>query len=103
MTTYLTADQLGYDETYGVQRYWIGEDGDAVAITEDTRRGLAAVHAMARNDLGKPATTSRVTKGWARFTASASDLTEWEGHFCDRADDGALPVVIAHEVGEVYP
>lgn len=99
---YLTLEELNCEVSYGVQRVWIGEVGDAVAVTGERRRGLAAIHEMARRDLGSPAGCYRVETGWARFSVGGPDGDDgWVMDLCQPGDDGALAVVLAREVGEV--
>lgn len=98
--TYLTEDELGCNSAFGVPCDWVGEDGDMVAVTADRRRGLAAIHAIARHDLRWPACCTGVETGWARFSPGAGDPQEWTFRYCEATDPGALPVVVAFEVGE---
>lgn len=81
----------------GVATAWIDEDGDAIAITTDLRRGLAAIHAQARYDLGGPASLTGVTQRWVRFEYPPN-CDEWLMRGCAATDTEAVPVVIAHEV-----
>lgn len=103
MAEYLTADQVtGCETHYGVRVFWSGEDGDAVALTSDVRRGLAAIHALGRRELGQPA-SSAVEGGYeighARFWISDDGTDEWDCEPCEPADEGAVPLVWAAEVG----
>lgn len=104
---YLTVDQLGCDTSYGIARCWVGEDSDAIAVTADRRRGLAAIHAMARSDLGGPVCMDHAAMVWARFyplpeEAQGDEIGEWVMQPCQDGDVGALRVVYAREVVEVH-
>ncbi|GLZ34866.1 hypothetical protein Lesp02_70530 [Lentzea sp. NBRC 105346] len=69
---YLTVEQAtaNLPRYYGIPVMWIGERGKGigVAITDDMRRGLAALHAMGRHDLGSPVRIEKyVGPTWLRF------------------------------------
>lgn len=103
MAKYLTADKVtGCETHYGVRVFWSGEDGDVVALTSDVRRGLAAIHALGRRELGQPM-ASAVEGGYevhyARFWIKDDGTDEWDCERCARLDEGALPLVWAAEVG----
>lgn len=100
---YLTAEQVtGCETHYGVRVFWSGEDGDVVALTADVRRGLAALHALGRRELGQPVASTingGYETGYARFWFSDDGADEWDTEPCAAGDEGALPVVWAAEVG----
>jgi hypothetical protein len=103
MAEYLTADEVtGYETHYDVHVFWSGEDGDAVALTSDVRRGLAAIHALGRRELGQPvasAVEGGYEAGWARFWIADDGTDEWDCERCGAFDVGAVPLVWAAEVG----
>lgn len=102
VTTYLTINELDVEDRYGVPVAWIGEDGDAVAFTENRRRGLAAIHSLGRTDLGGPcAVTGDIQQTWMRFyLPEGGHSDEWVGDFCRPDQDGAIQVVIAEGVSD---
>lgn len=101
--SYLAADQVdGCLTFYGVPVFWSGEDGDACALTADVRLGLAAIHALGRIELGQPVASypkDGYKTGHARFWIPDDGTDEWDTAVCDPADVGALPYVLALEVG----
>lgn len=103
MAEYLTAVEVTGCETHcGVRVFWAGEDGDAVALTSDVRRGFAAIHALGRGELGQPvasAVEGGYEVGHARFWVADDGTGEWDCEPCGAADEGALPLVWAAEVG----
>ncbi|KZB80502.1 hypothetical protein [Amycolatopsis regifaucium] len=95
---YLAVDDLVCGSYFDIPVAWVGEDGDAVAITADRRRGLAAIHAHARHDLGGPARiVGEVETLLVRFR-ERSDSDSWELVASAPGDAGAMPAIVVHEV-----
>lgn len=99
MTRYLRVDELVTDgRYYDVPVTWIGEEGDAVALTSDWRRGAAAIHALGRDTLLTPVSAEEVDVVWARF--APHDDYEWVVECCAPGDNGAVRIVWATDVSE---
>ena len=101
---YLTTDEItnGMDRYHGVPACWIGDDGDAIAFTDDWRRGAAAVHALARHDLKSPV-RGETDVVWAQFEESPHPDEEWVVRACRAGDPGAVRVVWASELWDYRP
>lgn len=103
---------------YGVPVCALGEDGDAIALTGDTRRALAALNAYFRgvcglaNLLDKPGLTvsdayRHLKTGWAVFTRPASWPGEdpagwWDIAEVTQGTRGAVPVTWLSTVPYVH-
>jgi hypothetical protein len=102
-----TIDELDFwFSAYGVPVDWVGEDGDAVALTADWRHGAAAIHRLARYSLSCPARAHSVEVTHARFRRNWSegpDYPSWTVSRCEPDDPGAMPVVWAREVIDYDP
>lgn len=88
----------------GAGKLEVGSVAAAIVVTHDRRRGLAAIHAMACADLGRPASLCGVDEIWARFSPRAEEgdeIGEWVMQPCQEGDEGAMRAVFAAEVGEV--
>lgn len=96
---WLAVHELDCAFFHGVPTAWLGDEWDAtVAITSSRRRGLAAIHALARHDLGGPAHLDGVVEtAWVRFRWHSRYFT-WELVPTTADDPDAVLVVIAHGV-----
>jgi hypothetical protein len=100
MITYLATDEMDMGTFAGVHAAWIGEDGDAIAFTDDRDAALASVIDMARRDLGhQNILTGEAEQTHMRFhIPEGYQSDEWQGERCASTDDGAHHVVIVREV-----
>jgi hypothetical protein len=101
---YRALDEVTFpDRFHGVPACWIGEDGDAIALTDDLRRGAAAIHALGRQDVSGPVRASTVTLRWARFERTGPTTADWYARTCRQGESGAVRVVIATDVHDYRP
>jgi hypothetical protein len=100
---YLTLDEMENDTHNGVPVSWVGDEGDAIAFTDDVQAGEAAILAMARRDLGvECVVTGYVRAMWMRFHVEEGYLSdEWQGELCRESDEGAMRVVRAEGVSDL--
>jgi hypothetical protein len=102
MTEYVMPDKLATAEHLGIKVAWIGEDGDAIAFTDDLETGKAAILELGRVDLGTECGIAADIKlRWLRFEIPEGHAAdEWRGEWCKEDDEGAVRIVYAGEVTE---
>lgn len=101
---YRALDEISFpDRFHGVPACWVGEDGDAIALTDDLRRGAAAIHALGRQDIGGPVRADLVGLRWMRFERTGPNQDDWYAATCRQGDSGAVRVVLATDVHDYRP